>query len=71
MSIDPKGVTPGLAQTTTAPETVNLKCKKCPSITATIVATGDDASSMNHNRWYKCAECGYSWALNVGGFVNL
>lgn len=71
VTIDPKGTTPGLTQANPAPQVVNLKCKMCPSMTATIVAAGDAASSLSHNRWYKCTDCGYSWALNVGGFFSL
>ncbi len=67
MPIDPTGTTPGLAQNTKAPETVNLKCRnpKCDSITAVVVALPNPAQ-----RLYRCVKCHRPVGLNVGGAVN-
>jgi hypothetical protein len=71
MSVDPKGTSPGLAPVSAAPQTVSIKCKKCPSMTAAIIAIGSEDGPMNHQRLYRCVSCNATWGINVGGFVNL
>lgn len=67
MSIDPKGTTPGLATKAEAAEKVlNMRCRdaKCDSMQATeIKIAGPDTGQ----RVYRCAKCGMTRSLNVGG----
>lgn len=71
MTFDPKGTTPGLDPAQSKDKTVNMKCKKCPSMDAVVVDIGGDGSSASHNRLYRCVKCNYSWGVSVGGNVNL
>lgn len=74
MSIDPKGVQPGLAPSAKPEEEIiHLKCRnmlKCNSLTATEIRI---ANGRKHGgqRIYRCTECNHTWGINTGGSLNL
>lgn len=74
MSIDPKGVAPGLAPQAPADQTINLKCRNphCDSMSAVKVNLGaPDGPIAPSNRLYRCVKCNHQWGLSAGGFLNL
>lgn len=69
MPVDPKGTTPGLNPGSKPVEgTVNMKCRnpKCKSITSTEIRLPNKSQ-----RVYRCTKCGYTWTINVGGFLDI
>lgn len=74
MSVDPKGVQPGLAPQARPQETVHhLKCRnpKCTSMTATEIRIVRSNTKNGGQRIYRCTECSHSWGINTGGSFNL
>lgn len=72
MNVDPKGVTPGLAQQAKPQEEViHLKCRngKCDSITAVEIKIKGQERTGRHI--YRCTKCNATWGVPVGGAVNL
>lgn len=72
MNIDPKGVTPGLAQQAEPQEeTVHLKCRSrgCDGMTAVEIKIKGQERSGRHI--YRCTECNHTWGVPVGGSLNL
>ena len=72
MSIDPKGVVPGLPdKAVKEPEVVHMSCRRgtsaCNSMTATVIVV----AGQPQRRMYRCTKCNHTWGLNVGGAVNL
>jgi hypothetical protein len=72
---DPKGTTPGLAQSAPAPKVINMKCKglngNCDSLEAReIPVEQTQAGVAPTNRYYACVKCGHTTATTVGGPVN-
>jgi DNA-directed RNA polymerase subunit M/transcription elongation factor TFIIS len=69
MPIDPTGTKPGVVPAQPQQETVNMRCKRngCDSMRAIIVVI----QGIGPMRMYRCAECGHTWGINVGGSVNL
>lgn len=75
MSVDEKGVQPGLQSQTPRPKTVNMKCRieGCSGVEATEItpSAGDPANaSAAHNRTYQCTKCRATYTLPVGGYVG-
>jgi DNA-directed RNA polymerase subunit M/transcription elongation factor TFIIS len=64
MPIDPKGTSPQAVPMTEEPETVNMKCKKCDSITANEMKYPGLGGAR---RMYRCTKCKHPWTINVGG----
>ena len=72
MNVDPKGVTPGLAQKAQPQEDViHLKCRnrKCDGITAVEIKIQGQEHTGRHI--YRCLTCNATWGVPVGGAVNL
>lgn len=55
-------------QPTQPPPQVSLKCRnpKCDSITAEVIPHPYPGSRM-----YRCVRCKHTWAINVGGQLDL
>lgn len=75
MTFDPKGTTPGLAQSAPLePKVIHLKCRRdgCTSIRAIEINQGQqvEGTGAAHNRLYQCVECKHTWPMSVGGSVN-
>lgn len=71
VSIDPAGVTPGVAAQPLPPKkTVALKCRisGCEGSTAIEVIGGSQGGESASHRVYQCTECQGTWGLPVGGF---
>lgn len=75
MSIDPKGVAPGLVPGAQAqPKLLNMKCAEetCDSIQATEIQLGEQArgAPVPSHRIYRCVKCGRTRSLSVGGYAH-
>ena len=68
MPIDPTGTSPQAVPQAPQPEEVNIKCKKCDSVTALIMNYPGMGSGQ---RMYRCTKCHHTWALNVGGHLDI
>lgn len=67
MPVDYKGTQPGLVTTPAPAEpTINMKCKnhRCQSVQAIQVKV---PGLMPGQNIYRCAECGTTWTVSVGG----
>lgn len=76
MSFDPKGTEPGLTSASSKQaEILHMKCRKenCKSLRATEVTQTSNVENAGapNLRIYRCAECGSTWSVAVGGFVNI
>lgn len=77
MNFDPKGTTPGLtSEAKPEPKIHHLKCRanSCDSVQAIEITSNGgqaDGAGVSHNRLYQCIKCKHSWAIGVGGNVNL
>lgn len=75
MSVDPKGLSPGLAPgAQQQPTVINLKCQddRCGSIEATEIQLAEKVrgAPSPSQRVYRCVKCGLTRSLNVGGSVT-
>jgi DNA-directed RNA polymerase subunit M/transcription elongation factor TFIIS len=71
MSVDPKGLQPGLSQPEPAkPKTIAMRCKMegCDSREVVEVLPSKTPTGASHQRIYQCVECHNSWSVEVGGF---
>jgi len=72
MAVDYAGTKPGLPTSNVEePKYLHMKCKKqeCPSIRVLEVTPSHGFPSGSH--MYQCVECKTSWAISVGGGINL
>lgn len=68
---DAGGVSPGLAATPPKKTTVNLKCRsgKCDSLEAEEIKL--ETPQHHGQRLYRCAKCGHTWGLSLGGHLDI
>lgn len=73
MSIDPKGMQPGITPETPPQKVVDVKCRVqgCDSTRAIEISLSQTSSGKDggapSNRMYQCTKCHSTWGLPVGG----
>jgi transposase-like protein len=67
MPIDPKGTSPQAVPQMAQPETHNMKCKRCDSMTAFEMKFPNSGG----RRMYRCTKCNFTWSIVVGGSIDI
>lgn len=67
-----EGVQPGLTASRPTEKTINLKCRSsrgCDSLEAVEVKL--EGPAHHGQRLYRCAKCGHTTSLSVGGHIDI